>query len=167
MNCSMVRDLLSERLDAPLSASDERAVTTHLAACADCAETDRRLASLVEDLALLSDVETPAGLSDRVIARVAPPRLQASGPPRLAPRELRRVAGWAVIMLTASLSLLGRDFAGQLADGLAPVIARAEQEATRSRLSGTSFLGSLDARGEEKLREVTAGLRGSKQQESR
>ena len=66
-------------------------------------------------------------------------------------------------MIMVSLALLGRDFTGRVADNLAPVLAHARQEATRSRLSGTSILASLDQRGEAELQRMTAGLRGSKE----
>ena len=171
MNCATARELLSERLDAALAGSAESAVVEHLARCAACAETDRRLVSLVEDLALLGNVETPAELADRLVARVPLPAAllstrvsgSAASKRRREPHELRRVAGWAAVMLMASLALLGRDVAGQIVDHVAPVLAFARQEAARSRLSGTSPLASLDQQGAAELQRMTQGLRGTKE----
>ena len=168
MNCAIVQDLLSERLDAALAPGDECAVAEHLASCARCADVDRRLMSLVEDLALLADVQVPEGLSERIVARVPSPHAvgaasRAASLRRREPHELRRVAGWAAAMIMATLALLGRDFTGRVADNLAPVLAHARQEVTRSRLSGTSLLASLDQRGEAEIQRMTLSLRGSKE----
>ena len=157
MNCATARELLSERLDAALAGSAESAVVEHLARCAACA--------------LLGDVETPAELADRLVARVPLPAAllstrvsgSAASKRRREPHELRRVAGWAAVMLMASLALLGRDVAGQIVDHVAPVLAFARQEAARSRLSGTSPLASLDQQGAAELQRMTQGLRGTKE----
>ena len=168
MNCATVQDLLSERLDAALAPDAECAVAEHLATCARCADMDCRLTSLVEDLALLADVQVPEGLSGRIVARVPSPHAaalasRAASLRRREPHEVRRVAGWAAAMIMASLALLGRDFTGRVADNLAPVFAHARQEAERSRLSGTSLLSSLDRRGEAEIERMTQSLRGSKE----
>ena len=144
MNCEAIRALLSDRLDDELETSLHAQVESHLAACSPCRDLATRLASMIEDLALLSDIPIPHGLGDRMAARVPAPLAfrDARGG---STQDLRRVAGWAAVMILMSLTLLGRGFTGRLADGVAPILAEAKQQAMKSELRGEGLLARLNS----------------------
>ena len=155
MTCDAIRERLSERLDAELGASAQVQVEQHLAACGACRHVASTLASMLEDLALLADVEIPGALAERMAARVPPPSAFRAGRGD-GGHELRRVAGWAIVMITMSLMLVNRGFTGRLADGLAPVLAEARQQVLKSDLRGENLLARLDTGAEQGLERLTA-----------
>lgn len=64
------RELLAERLDAPLVASDAADLETHLAACLGCRVVDRDYAAQREQLGALSAIEPPRDLWARTRAAI-------------------------------------------------------------------------------------------------
>ncbi len=70
MHCQKASELLSERLDSPLSEEEVRALDSHLTGCAVCAaeERDMQIVSrLIEDV---GHVEPPPMFAGRVMTRV-------------------------------------------------------------------------------------------------
>lgn len=155
MTCDAIRERLCERLDAELGAAAQSDVEAHLAGCAACRDVAAGLVRVLEDLALLSDIPIPHGLGERMAARVPSP--VAFGARRRAPtHDFRRVAGWAAVMIAMSFVLVDRDFTGRVADGIAPVLAEARQQALKSELRDGSLVARLDARAGQGLERLAA-----------
>lgn len=70
MNCEQVQQHLSEYLDKSLDAPIHRSIESHLAACSQCRAEAELLAACIRRIAALSEVETPIGFAQRVIAHV-------------------------------------------------------------------------------------------------
>ena len=70
MNCEEVQEQLSEYLETLLDSSAARAIDSHLAACARCAEMLAGLAQCRRLVAALPQVEPPLGFVARVMAQV-------------------------------------------------------------------------------------------------
>lgn len=64
--CRHIRRLLSDRVDAPLAASEERRVKTHLAICPECREEFDFYQELKETAARMENVAPPAHLWERI-----------------------------------------------------------------------------------------------------
>lgn len=70
MNCENVLELMLRELDGALTVEEAAALQAHLAACADCRETYRRLHA--QEQALLdSELEPPAALHSRVMQQIS------------------------------------------------------------------------------------------------
>jgi hypothetical protein len=70
MNCEEIQEQLSEYLETLLDSSAVRAIDSHLAACARCAEMLAGLAQCRRLVAALPQVEPPLGFAARVMAQV-------------------------------------------------------------------------------------------------
>jgi hypothetical protein len=70
MTCARTRDRLSAWLEGDLAAAERERVRLHLAACADCRGELDALQQTVAHLNALPDVDPPAHLAGRVIARL-------------------------------------------------------------------------------------------------
>lgn len=96
--CNRIRENLSAWLDGELPEEESREVAGHLAQCADCrreAVRLERLDALLESLA----APVPAGLSDRILARVRRPR----------PRWLSLALAASIVMGLFLGGMLARD----------------------------------------------------------
>jgi predicted anti-sigma-YlaC factor YlaD len=92
MNCDVWRVFLQDYLDGALSEPAKAAIDRHLSDCAACladARAHRQATGLLENQAV---VEPPAGLVDRVMARIG----RAAGSWR---RELHRHAAAALLLV--------------------------------------------------------------------
>jgi anti-sigma factor RsiW len=151
MNCQELSDSLTDLLDGALAPPEEAAASAHLAACAACAALHARMSSVVAMLAELAEVEAPEGLAERVLERVPRAAPRIGGPPARRPWELRRVAGWGLILLGIGWQAGGGELAGRAMGGAAPVIAQAQQTVARARKEG-GISGELER--------ATTGLSG-------
>lgn len=68
--CRRIRQLLSDRLDGPLSPADERRVQRHLTRCADCREEASFYAQIKETAESIDDVTPPEYLWDRISVEI-------------------------------------------------------------------------------------------------
>jgi predicted anti-sigma-YlaC factor YlaD len=73
MTCREVQEQLSPWLDGELTGEAQARVQEHLRACASCRRELARLETLDGALAQVS-VPAPAGLAEKVLARIQPPR---------------------------------------------------------------------------------------------
>jgi predicted anti-sigma-YlaC factor YlaD len=119
VKCPEVRELLSAWLDGELTPEDLALVTRHLDSCAGCRRELAQLEALEEALEVLP-VPAPAGLPEKVRARVSP----------------RRRRAWQSLALVASL-VVGVFLGGALAQNFYP---RSQPEAGLS-----TEVASMDA----------------------
>lgn len=73
MECQEVRAQLSAWLDAELDEATEAALSAHVSRCAACQREWRQLTALETALGELS-APVPAGLAEKVLAQIRPPR---------------------------------------------------------------------------------------------
>jgi anti-sigma factor RsiW len=110
-NCEDIRELLSARLDGELTAEEARLLDGHLASCEACrgelAELERTWKALGE----LSDVEVPAGLDQRVIARATGSKRPTSAS--------RRILRWVYPLSAAAAVLVAVVVAFHMKSGVA------------------------------------------------
>lgn len=134
MTCDEAAELLAERVDGELAPLAARELHAHLAGCAACASLRRRLEAVVAALhEMAAQTRAPGDLGDRVAASVLLPR----GPSIPMPwRDLRRVAGWGLVMMGLGWQLGGGALAARAVGQAAPVIAEARQAVARSRHEG-------------------------------
>jgi anti-sigma factor RsiW len=144
MSCDCIRDRFSEVLDGRADAATHAEVASHVAACAPCSSLLRRMRGAVALLAEMAELAEPApgGLAERVLARVAPPAMApgAATRQRRAPgtrgQDLRRVAGWGLVLVGLGWQLGGGALAAQAMTEAAPVIASARETVARTRQAG-------------------------------
>lgn len=124
MTCLEVREQLPEMAVGVLVAADRERVEQHLRWCAGCRKEAADLGHAAATLAFaLEPASVPAGLGDRVVARVG----RAAGS-RATPRRARMAAAAVVAALVAVASLgWGAVMAGR-ADRFAERAERAERE---------------------------------------
>ena len=150
MTCDEIRIRVSDLIDGGASETDRAAAELHLRDCARCAALLRRARFVVEALADLAE-PAPGHLADRVLARVPRPARTASHA-RPASRwgDIRRVAGWGLVLLGLGWQLGGGALAAQAMTEAAPVIADARQAVARTRQAGVTA----------ELRRAEAGVSG-------
>lgn len=88
LSCSEVRDLLHPYHDGELSPDERRTVGAHLDGCESCRDALRHVETLSARIAAAGDVSMPAGLRDRIAARMTDER----SPARERRRHLLRLA---------------------------------------------------------------------------
>ena len=93
------RDQLSALLDGELDGAARARVTAHLADCADCRAYLAELTALHELLGGMEELEPPAALAERVMARVRAERMARRVPGR-------GWHGWAAAAACAAVALL-------------------------------------------------------------
>ncbi|MGD8757845.1 MAG: zf-HC2 domain-containing protein [Deltaproteobacteria bacterium] len=72
MECTRIKDLLSEYLDGMLDAQTEARVEEHLSTCQGCKEELAGLKALVKELSALESMEAPKDFLDQVHERMEP-----------------------------------------------------------------------------------------------
>jgi hypothetical protein len=101
VDCERCRELLSARLDGPLSAGEDSALREHLARCPACREAESQLAVIHNMMAGLEEVPAPEGFAQSVMARV-----RKEQPSRVIPLfrrpQLRALAGLAACLVLAA-----------------------------------------------------------------
>lgn len=141
MTCTDIRESFSDVLDGRADAATQAAVESHVAACAPCSSLLRRTRRAV---ALLAEMAEPApdGLAERVLALVAAPSrapdaaARARSASALWRQDLRRVAGWGLVLVGLGWQLGGGALAAQAMTEAAPVIASARETVARTRQAG-------------------------------
>lgn len=136
MNCNDFREIVSDLLDGDIAPDAQARAEAHLGACGACSALRTRLEGLVADLASLGDEPAPDGLADRVLAHVPRVAPRTGGLPARRPWELRRVAGWGLILIALGWQAGGGALAGQAMTSAAPVLADARQAVERARKQG-------------------------------
>jgi hypothetical protein len=118
MNCDGVQELLSAYVDGELSSGELLRVEQHLRRCPVCAEEIDALRQTVAFVALLPEVELPAGFREGLRARLAEvkPQLQPVRPVApLRPAWNRQVARWIMpAAAAAALALVSTGAYGRL-----------------------------------------------------
>ena len=99
------------------------------------------IAELVSDMHDCAEsIPVPAGLAERVIRRVPPPR-----PIRVAPRggfmALQRAAAWAIVFLGAWWQLVGANISGRAADEFGPVAGQLIADVRQAAAYGDDATG--------------------------
>ena len=140
MRCDEAAALLAERIDAALEAPVHGDLDRHVAACGACASLERRLAVVVDALhEMAAETDVPRDLGARIAAAVP---LRPRARPSMSRRDLRRVAGWALVMIGLGWQLGGGALAARAMGEAAPVLAEARQAVTRTRRGG--ILGEVE-----------------------
>jgi hypothetical protein len=117
MRCRDARRLISERLDGPVSATDEQLLDGHAAICAECRVYLHKIQSLERVFAAPPFAGPPAGFADRVMAQVRARQVEVqhqhaaiaiapstwTARPALAP--LNTWIGWSIIFSWAWLTV--------------------------------------------------------------
>ena len=98
MNCEHVRTRIGDHLEGDLELAERARVDDHLAGCPSCTAELRELRGTVALLRGLADPEQPAGLPEKVFARIA----AGEGRPAAWVRGLWRVAEPRVVMALAA-----------------------------------------------------------------
>lgn len=98
-DCNRALELLSLRLDGPLSPAEEEALSEHLASCPDCGAAAQALENIHAALPGLLE-EPPHGFHQRVMARIAAEQVI----PFPAPHSKKRV--WKTWLSTAAVFAL-------------------------------------------------------------
>ena len=101
MDCERCRELLSARLDGPLSAGEDSALREHLARCPVCREAESQLAVIHNMMAGLEEVPAPEGFAQSVMACVRKEQPSRVIPLRRRP-QLRALAGLAACLVLAA-----------------------------------------------------------------
>lgn len=101
MDCERCRELLSARLDGPLSAGEDSALREHLARCPACREAESQLAVIHNMMAGLEEVPAPEGFAQSVMARIRQERSSRVLPLFRRP-QLRALAGLAACLALAA-----------------------------------------------------------------
>lgn len=70
MDCDRALELLSARLDEPLTDQEERELEEHLAGCPDCRALAEQLDQLRAGFADLEELKAPEGFAEGVMARI-------------------------------------------------------------------------------------------------
>lgn len=70
MNCDKYLDLISARLDGQLTSQEEAELTAHLQTCPACRAIAKDMEGLHSALAAVGEVDTPAELSQTVLAKI-------------------------------------------------------------------------------------------------
>lgn len=101
MTCEEANDRLDDYVDGTLTEAELHDVELHLAACAGCAEEERRLRALLARVAALPEEMSPSrdlwpGIAERIAA--VRPRPAAPGP--------RRIWSWSPALLAAAAAVL-------------------------------------------------------------
>lgn len=132
MNCTAVRDRLTEHALAALSARDAAPVDRHLAWCAACRKEAGELQQATATLAYtLAPQDLPAELEDRVVGAVQAEVARRDRRSQPSPRRSRLVL---VAALAAMLAVLGTGWGAVMA-GRA---ARSDDAALRDRIGRQS-----------------------------
>jgi hypothetical protein len=104
MDHTDIRHRLSEYLDDAVTAEERTVIDTHLAACTECSDALRELRKTIEHLRAVEEIEPPAWMVQRVMARVR--EESARGPRRWSFFDrfamLRPVRVLAVLALTVT-----------------------------------------------------------------
>lgn len=157
MTCQETADRLDEYVDGSLGEAEIHDLELHLAACAGCAEEERRLRAVVARAAALPrEVSPPRDLWPGIADRIAAAR------PRPTARVVRRVWSWSpaalaaaaavVVALGATLARVWPPTAGDQAGGGVvqqaawtndPSLLAAEREYARAT---AQLMAALDAR---------------------
>jgi hypothetical protein len=169
MTCQETRDRLDDYVDGALSEAALHDVELHLAACAGCAEEERRLRAVVAEAAALPrEMSPPRDLWPGIADRIAAVR------PRPTARVVRRVWSWSpaalaaaaavVIALGATLARVwpptageqgGGGFVQQAAWTTEPSLLAAEREYARAT---AQLMAALDARKASLPQEMVANV---------
>ena len=115
MDCERCTQLLSARLDEPLSRDEEEWLKTHLAACPECRALAEELEELKAGFGELEDVSAPEGFAQGVMDRI---RSEKKVVPLFRRRHVRVLAGAAACLVLCA-ALYGME-AGQLSSPVAP-----------------------------------------------
>ena len=113
------RDQLSALLDGELDGAARARVTAHLADCADCRACLAELTALHELLGGMEELEPPAALAERVMARVRAERMARRVPGR-------GWHGWAAAAACAAVALLALNGLPRMGGAGAPTSAAQE-----------------------------------------
>lgn len=70
MDHNSIRHKLSEYIDGTISADEKAEIETHLAACEKCSDALRELQKTVEHVKTIEEVEPPAWMTQKIMARV-------------------------------------------------------------------------------------------------
>lgn len=138
MNCLEMREHLSDLLDEQLDAAQRGHAEAHLADCARCSALVRRSRAIVTALGELAS-PAPENLAARVLARVpraVPESRPAQGVASGGWGDLRRVAGWGLVLLGVAWQAGGGDLAGRALGQAAPMIAEARVTMEKTRQGG-------------------------------
>ena len=144
MDCERCTQMLSARLDEPLSREEEAWLEAHLAACPECRALAEELEELKAGFGELEEVSAPEGFAQGVMDRI---RSEKKVVPLFRRRYMRFLAGAAACLVLCA-ALYGME-AGQLSS---PVVPNAD-------ITLSSAQGSAEPRqaGEEMLT-VPAGV---------
>lgn len=115
MDCERCTQLLSARLDEPLSREEEEWLQTHLAACPECRALAEELEELKAGFGELEEISAPEGFAQGVMDRI---RSEKKVVPLFRRRHVRILAG-AAACLVLCVALYGME-AGQLSSPMAP-----------------------------------------------
>jgi len=150
--CEAILEALALSSDEPLPASVRRDVEAHLALCASCRRIASELHALATELPALSMAsELRPDLPQRIAARVPCPvdhdsplgrarrARVADAWQRMHLAELRRVASWAVVFLSAWWMLAGSSVAAFASGRVAPA-ARELVDVARARVDESGFV---------------------------
>ena len=118
-SCSQIQGLLSAYMDGELPRQDDLAVAAHLEVCAGCRVELAGLQALDAALANLTP-PMPAGLADKVLARLPQPR--------------SRWRGWLQALPLAACLVLGLALGGHLAQDYYPLAAPMAHEGDTASL---------------------------------
>lgn len=126
-DCDRVEGRLSAYLERSLGARERSRVARHLLACGACRSLHDELAALARDMSVLAaSLDVPAGLGERVLARVPGPPRPICPPLHVGAARVRRIgawraAGWAAVMVGACWQLLGGAVVTRAADAVEPI----------------------------------------------
>ena len=98
MTCDKYFELLSARLDGPLTVEEERELEAHLVACPGCQAAEARLAALRSGFAELEDIPAPEGFAQGVMDRI---RKEKTVIPLFKRPQFRALAGLAACLVLA------------------------------------------------------------------
>lgn len=155
MDCDGYLELLSARLDGPLSPAEDAALREHLARCPACRAAESQLAVIHEMLGGLEEVPAPEGFAQSVMARVRQEQ-SARVIPLFRRPQLRALAGLAACLVLAAglygFSLHQKESAlrSGFQQDVGISLASAEpEEAGDSSQDGSALLFSLSPQGAE------------------
>ncbi len=109
MDHNDVRHRLSDYIDGEVTPAEKEAVERHLAACRDCADALRELRKTVEHLRRVEELEPPAWMTGKVLARVRAEAEKRQSPLRRFLSALaagRPVQALALVFIVVAASVL-------------------------------------------------------------
>jgi len=105
VDCDRVLDLISRRLDEPLSAGEQALLDSHLVSCESCRTLSQDLNALSTALSLLSEIPAPEGFADRVLSRIREETQEKAVSPARPPSRRTHWKHWAA--MAACFVLIG------------------------------------------------------------